>query len=744
MTVPRGSLALRAGCWTAGFLLSGLLPSAATAQSDAAQTTAFDQAIAAAEGSLQQRDFPAAERHYREALFEGWLLMVTLERLEGRLPEAQEALRNVSRFAIDSGRALRARAVAHLQTGDPAPAVEILTGLAGKDPKDAETHRLLAKALAAGGYLEQAAREMDAAGAAINDDPELAFVVATEQLWMRNVDGAERLFAQVVKARPLPQTHVLIGRAYRDAGEYARARAELQAALLQDPTVRRAHYYLGMVLLAEGGTDPARLKKARPEFEEELKIAPLDPATNDQLGLVLLESGRSVEALSALDTAVRGEARAAYLYDLGRCQLALDRAADATESTKRALALAHEQGAGEDELERIHYQFGRALRMLGQEQEAAAHLAEAGRLAARRKEASGKKATPSEAAAAALLDASPLSGLTPPQRLELKGRVAHGLVQACFNLGVLQAQNMSITPPPERYARAAEFFAQAADLDPAFPQVQSSLGVARFNARQFEQATGPLSRALAANPQDASLKRMLAMSWLDIHEWEKAAALLKDDPGLQTEASVQFAYGLALVRSRRGAEAEAVLSGLVSRQGDSADLSVLIGQAQFEQGKLDAAVESLQRAQRLQADVAEANATLGAVYLKKGRLKEAEDALRVELASRPTDVQSHLTLAAVLDAGKQSDAAVALLRDVVRTTPDSAEARALLGGLLLKQGATTDAADELEAAARLAPGDAKIHNLLGSAYQKLGRTEQARQQLETARRLEAERRETRQ
>ena len=59
-----------------------------------------------------------------------------------------------------------------------------------------------------------------------------------------------------MKARPIPQTHVLIGRAYRDAGEYERARAELQRPLAQDPGVRRAHYYLGMVALADAKTGP--------------------------------------------------------------------------------------------------------------------------------------------------------------------------------------------------------------------------------------------------------------------------------------------------------------------------------------------------------------------------------------------------------------------------------------------------------------------------------------------------------
>ena len=58
------------------------------------------------------------------------------------------------------------------------------------------------------------------------------------------------------------------------------------------------------------------------------------------------------------------------------------------------------------------------------------------------------------------------------------------LARAYLNLGVMQAQ-------AERFARAAEMFEKAAAVDPDFPQVQSSLGVAYFNARQFDEGHRP-------------------------------------------------------------------------------------------------------------------------------------------------------------------------------------------------------------------------------------------------------------
>jgi Tfp pilus assembly protein PilF len=244
---------------------------------------------------------------------------------------------------------------------------------------------MLARVLDARGERTQAVARLDEGLPLADGDPEMTFLLATEYLWLKQVDTAARLFAKVVEARPIPQTRILVGRAYRDAGEYGRARVELLAALRQDPAVRRAHYYLGMVALADAATGEP-LKSAEAEFREELKLVPDDPLTNDQLGLALLDAIRPEEALPLLETAVRGEPRALFLLHLGRCQLALDRPAEAAASLRRALSLAAEQGTGDLELEQIHYQLGQALRRTGAQAEAADQLAHAGKLAARRHE----------------------------------------------------------------------------------------------------------------------------------------------------------------------------------------------------------------------------------------------------------------------------------------------------------------------------------------------------------------------
>jgi tetratricopeptide (TPR) repeat protein len=223
-------------------------------------------------------------------------------------------------------RLLQSLAVLELRTGEPAAAVEILERLARVDPKDAELKFALA-----GGYLR-----------------------------LKKIDPAAALFADIVRERPIPQTHVLIGVTWRDHREFARARVELRAALKQDPGVRRAHYYLGMVALEEGGR--AGIDEALEEFKAEVGIAPEDPLANLELGVALVQRQLFADALPALEVASRSQPAQARAFSyLGRAQLGLDRPAPAAVSLARALELARTQGANRPALLAIHLYLGQAL-----------------------------------------------------------------------------------------------------------------------------------------------------------------------------------------------------------------------------------------------------------------------------------------------------------------------------------------------------------------------------------------------
>ena len=706
----------------------------ATAPADPA--AGLDKAVAAAEAALRDGELQLAESRYRALLLDAWMTLGELHVVEGRLEPARDAFRHATASAVDALPAFQALALVHIRMGEAADAVSLLTKLAGRHPRDQKTRRLLAQALVANGEPKEAVQTLEEAHAAAPDDPELAFVLASGYLRLKKIALAEQLFAKVVAARPIAETYVLIGRTYRDAGVYDRARAAFEKALQKDPRVRRAHYYLGTLAVIAEGT--VRLEDAVREFRQELKIAPDDPVTNLRLGMGLVELRQYAEALPALQIASRApSATVDALHYLGRCQLALGRPADAVTSFRRALDLSTSGPEDYGRLRHIHYQLGLALRAVGAADEAASHFAQAEQASERRtdidRETLGRYLTDMPADASADLPAmltfdSTLAALSPGQRAETERRATTALARAYLNLGIMHAQ-------AQRFARAAEFLDRAAAVDPTFPQVHYSLGVAYFNAEQHAKAVAPLERALAADPANADVQRMLALALLNSGQYEKAASLLAADPRRDADPSLQYAYGLALVRSDRAAEAQMVFERLLRGHGPTPELRVVLGQAHAQQGDFDSAIAELQHALKLKPDVAEANATLGVIYLKQGKLNEAREALRSELKAHPRDVKAAHALATVLDLKGEQQEAMTVLRSVLAARPDFADARYLLGKILLAQGDPDAAAEQLEAAARLASEDANIHYQLAQAYRKQGRVELADQRLEIYRQL---------
>jgi tetratricopeptide (TPR) repeat protein len=634
------------------------LSSAAAAQPQPA-TPALEELALRAEESLQKQQYAEAERLYRDVLFEGWSILGSLDRMEGRAAESREALGRAARAGIVDPDRLQALAVSLLQSKDPDRALAILLPLAQAAPRHAERQRLLAKALAAAGRGDEAARQLDLAAQVAQGDAEATFLVASDFVWMKQPEKAAALFAEVVAARPLPQTHILIGRAYRDAGEYARATAALQAALKLDPSVPRAHYYLGMVRLADAMSGEGRLEAAMAEFRAELRVSPADPAANDQLGLALLDADRPQEALGPLEAAVRALPRPQHLLHLGRCLFQLGRVEESVMLLERAL----QESRDPAEQGRLQFQLGLALRKLGQAERAARALAESRRLeAAAQPAASGPDALPMAP------ETSPLAELPLPARAALRASTRRVLTRASLNAGILRAQR-------EAFDEAAVLIADAASLEPAFPRVQASLGIAYFNARRFDAAVPALERALASDAADLNARRLLALACIETRAWARAIELLGADEAREGDPALQFAYATALVRSGRAAEGLPLLRGL-QRRGESPELALVTGEAQAQLGDFDAARAALYRALRARPDLAPAQAALGEVYLKEGRPGEAVAPLEEAARLLPKDASVHARLAeAYRQTGDavQADKHLALARSLeaepARTTP---------------------------------------------------------------------------
>ena len=675
----------------------------------------IDRSMALAEAGLRAGEWQIAESRYRGAAFDAWMLAGAIHVAEGRLASAADAFRRATHAVAGADAAFRSLALVQMQNGQPEAAVTLLTRLALRAPADMQARRLLAEALAASGRPEESLQTLEEAHAAAPDDAEVMFLLAAACLRAERTEQARALFDRVAAARPIPQTWVLIGRAYRDFRRFDDARTALRRALAMDPRVRRAHYYLGtLAVLSEGGVP---LAEAIREFEAELRLTPDDPVVNLRLGMALADARRDAEALGPLERAAAQAPSAVAFHHLGRSQLALGRAADAEASLRRALALADTDT--DDRVRRIHYQLGLALRATGKEHEAVKHFDQAKQGSERQADAERERlarylddASDTATAARLTLD-SPSGALPPAVRRDVARGLETRLARTYLNLGVMRAQ-------AQAFRAAGEFLAHAAAISPEFPQVQYALGSARFNAGEYGPAAEALARALDADPQNTNARRMLALAHFNTGDFGRAAALLTDDSGRERDPSLQYTYGVALVRSDRAGEAEAVFRRMLRDHGNRPELLVILGQAHAQQGDFDAAVRSLEQARTLDPAVADASATLGLIHLKRGRLDEAEAALREELRANPRHLQARHLLATVLDLNGRPGDAEKLLRGVLAEQPSFGNARYLLGKILLAAGEVSQAVLQLEAAVRLAPDDPTYHYQLAQAYRLAG------------------------
>ncbi len=733
-------------------LISGVVPAGGQV---AAPTATLRSALHQAEQALAQNETEIAESRYRTALLEGWLLLGALAREDGRLEDARQAFEHAATSAVEVRRPHMSLALVELQLGGAARAVALLRGLKHQNLADAAVRRLLPRALMAAEQVDEAIQEMEEVHILAPQSLENTYALARAYLGQKRLEEAAELFTELALKRPIPETQVLIGRTYRDFGHWQRAHQALETALELNPQVRRAHYYMGSVDVFAQGLDI--LDEAMEHFAAELRVSPEDPMTNLYLGAALVEQHRHQEALPRLEAASRllSERPDPFQF-LGRSYLALGRFEEAVTAFRHALEIGEaepEQAAAKDsedrrqrQLSSINYQLAQALRRSGDEQAAAVHFAAAKQSSADSAEGSrelleiylgDEESEENLAASTWPLELSPFSGVGPQARAGVEQAVTRDLVQAYFNLGVMQTKAGG-------FARAATLYGRAAELEPGShrrganergPRLQYALGTALFNSGQFEQAAGPLKRARGETPDDDNLRRMLALAWFNSQSYEKAAELLRDDPGRGANPALEYTYAVALVRSGRAAEAEPVFARLLAENADWPELNVLLGQVHAQQDDYDAATRYLERALELKPDVAEAQGTLGDIFLRQGKLAEAEDALRAELRSHPSDTRANYTLAVVLDLNRKPNAALEVLGPLLEAKPDLADGRYLLGKILLAQGNPEEARAQLEAAAELSPEDANIRYQLGQAYQRLGQRDKAGQEFEVYRRL---------
>lgn len=190
-----------------------------------------------------------------------------------------------------------------------------------------------------------------------------------------------------------------------------------------------------------------------------------------------------------------------------------------------------------------------------------------------------------------------------------------------------------------------------------------------------------------------------------------------------------------LFSNRRYKQTENVCSQLLKHRPTSAVANSLLGLSLLNQGKIEKAIEPLQRATKLAPEEASYFSNLGEVYRQTGDLKKAKVALEKAIKLKPENAQAHNNLGIVFYDNGDFDAAEKSYRRALELNPKFAEAYNNLGNALRRKGDVEAAVNAYQDALAVRANYPEAYNNLGTQLRELGKLEQAEHALRKATQL---------
>jgi tetratricopeptide (TPR) repeat protein len=205
----------------------------------------------------------------------------------------------------------------------------------------------------------EAARTFAPLGSSAMGDGEIGYAWAASLAHIGDMSKATEVLTAFESEPRSNETLLLIGQLWTVIGDYARANATLQRALQSDPTLLKAHFYMGLAdirwehwaeaqkefqaeLSLDAGNAIARyhlgfvylqeskIDEAKALFLQVISEDPSYPNAHYQLGKILLDGGQLDEAAGHLETAARLSPQTDYMhYQLQAAYRKLGRIADA-------------------------------------------------------------------------------------------------------------------------------------------------------------------------------------------------------------------------------------------------------------------------------------------------------------------------------------------------------------------------------------------------------------------------------
>ena len=608
-------------------------------------------------------------------------------------------------------------------------------------------------------------RDLEAAAARSPDDLRTLVVLGIAYLDVQNFARALETLQNAVRVGPeSAEAHNWLGVALSGTSDLPGAVTAFRKAVALDPKYGRAWSNLGSTLAQSGD-----YAEAVGVFEKALGLEPNSAGAHLNLGMALRETGELERALEHLGKVVANEpGNAVMQYELGQTLRQKGNLAAAVEAFEKAIEL-------DPELREGYYALGVTLR----QQSAAV----------------GKPARP-PAGPATTLYASAQEAVGRGELGEARRLLGEALAlddrQAQLHnlLGFVLGQQGDLQAALDHLRRAVDLAPESADarynhgvalhysgapdqaireleasvrLDPATGAAHAFLGRVLLERNDLDPARVHLQRAISLLPPTAAVFFDLGTLYVkggDLDkglgqivaglnvpapsgpqpDWDGVIAVLRAQTATQPDrADTHNVLGLLL--GRRGADSGEVAAAFreaIRLHPEFAEAHNNLGLVLLQAGDDQGGIAAFREAVRLAPQSAEARTNIGAA-LTPTDAEEAIEHLEKAVALAPDSVKAHFNLAVAYGASSKGGQAkeIEQLRKVNALAPTFARSRVALGKALLRDGKVAEAVAELEEAVKLAPDSGEANYQLGLALARAGRREEGAAAIENGRALVA-------
>jgi choline-sulfatase len=244
---------------------------------------------------------------------------------------------------------------------------------------------------------------------------------------------------------------------------------------------------------------------------------------------------------------------------------------------------------------------------------------------------------------------------------------------------------------------------------------------ARSLERQLDALTAGAAKPRAAPVDRETEQRLRSLGYIVAPaEKPKRSYTSRDDPKVLVPLQNRLDGALDALKAGDANQSEAMLRGLIQEREDFTIAYERLAFVYRQTGRLDAAIEVLERASRNREPDAEVLATLGGYLQEANQLQRSASVLEAAVKLNASEVDAHEKLAVTYTRLRRFADAEREFRFVLSVDPSSPMTYNNMGSMFLAQNRTEDAIDALSRAVALDPGLANAHNGLGVAYAKSG------------------------